>query len=469
MKMKKILALVLALAMVFALVACGGGGNTPAPAESNSPAQESTAPASNSPAPSSSTAPVNPSAEVEVDTAKPYPHANADGTPDLDKIAHFDYEYDYTQNPQYRVAYVASSSYFLYQAAADAIEAWCPSFNLIWDGFYFNNDGDANSYMTVLQQVLDSGVELLILDPDNTIFPSVKQLIDQYPGVKWMPMMSQARDGSEEAGAPIGGWMVHPFVGFNGADVGRALVDKCWSWLQENYPDADPAKIGMISFDFSTSPALHERTVAAEEHWKEVAGAAADHFWICDTVSAGLNYEGAKSIFPGEVSKHSEIEYWLICGIIDDWGLAAADTLDEIGLTDTSVCVTFGGTGYIQQWDSGIHTAARFALFTAQTLYDEPILGAVYAFKNGWCTEEEIWPNWRNPADCGKNGEYSSLLLPTEWLSEDDYIPYLKWTDMYASVSTYAYLKGYDDVNVTIDDFSSFVKEYPDYYTGTGM
>ncbi|MBR2831370.1 MAG: hypothetical protein IKE57_00410 [Oscillospiraceae bacterium] len=467
--MKKILALILALVMVLALVACGGGGNTPAPAESNSPAQESTAPASNSPAPSSSTAPVNPSAEVEVDTAKPYPHANADGTPDLDKIAHFDYEYDYTQNPQYRVAYVASSSYFLYQAAADAIEAWCPSFNLIWDGFYFNNDGDANTYITVLQQVLDSGVEMLIVDPDATIYPSVKQLIEQYPGVKWMPMMSQARDGSEEAGAPIGGWMVHPFVGFNGADVGRALVDKCWSWLQENYPDADPAKIGMISFDFSTSPALHERTVAAEEHWKEVAGAAADHFWICDTVSAGLNYEGAKSIFPGEVSKHSEIEYWLICGIIDDWGLAAADTLDEIGLTDTSVCVTFGGTGYIQQWDSGIHTAARFALFTAQTLYDEPILGAVYAFKNGWCTEEEIWPNWRNPADCGKNGEYSSLLLPTEWLTEDDYVHYLKWTDMYASVSTYSNLKGYADVPVEIDDYSSFVSEYPDYYTGTGM
>ena len=63
-------------------------------------------------------------------------------------------------------------------------------------------------------------------------------------------------------------------------------------------------------------------------------------------------------------------------------------------------------------------------------------------------------------------GEYSKVMLPTEWLTEDDYIHYLKWTDLYASVDTYAYLKGYDDVPVAIDDFSSFVKDYPDYYTG---
>ena len=46
---------------------------------------------------------------------------------------------------------------------------------------------------------------------------------------------------------------------------------------------------------------------------------------------------------------------------------------------------------------------------------------------------------------------------------------YLKWTDLYASVDTYSYLKGYNDVAVNIDDFSPFVSTYPDYYTGTGM
>ena len=460
--MKKIIALLLALVMVFALVACGGGSSDTKPADDSGKKDEAK-PADDSG--KSDTTPVNPNADVEVDTSKPYPHANEDGTPNLDKIAHFDYEYDYSQNPKFKTTYVASSSYFLYQAAADAIEAWCPSFNLEWMGFKFNQDGDANSYMTVLQQVLDDGAQILIVDPDATIYPTVVKMIEQYPDAEYMPMMSPATDGDESAPTP-NGYMVHPFVGFNSTEVGHVLIDRIWQWLQDNYPDADPKEVGCITFDFSTSPQLHVRTVGAEERWKQIAGESVDNFWIADCVSAGISYEGAKSVFPGEVAKHTEIKYWLICGILDDWALAAADTLEEAGLTDTSVCVTFGGTGFIQQWDEGISNAARYALFTAQTLYDEPILGACYAFKMGWCTPETIWPGWVDPADSGKNGEYSKVMLPTEWLTEDDYIHYLKWTDMYASVTTYSYLKGYDDVPVAIDDFSSFVKEYPDYYTG---
>ena len=159
--MKKILALVLALVMVFALVACGGGSGSKSDANTKTDTENKTDTETNT---NTDTEPVNPNADVEVDSAKAYPHANEDGTPNLDKIAHFDYEYDYSQNPNYKVAYVASSSYFLYQAAADAIKAWCPSFNLTWDDFYFNNDGDSNTYMTILQQVLDSlRMELILL------------------------------------------------------------------------------------------------------------------------------------------------------------------------------------------------------------------------------------------------------------------------------------------------------------------
>ena len=178
--MKKIIALLLALVMVFALVACGGGSSDTKPADDSGKKDEAK-PADDSG--KSDTTPVNPNAEVEVDSSKPYPHANEDGTPNLDKIAHFDYEYDYSQNPKFKTTYVASSAYFLYQAAADAIEAWCPSFNLEWMGFKFNQDGDANSYMTILQQVLDDGAQILIVDPDATIYPTVVKMIEQYPDV----------------------------------------------------------------------------------------------------------------------------------------------------------------------------------------------------------------------------------------------------------------------------------------------
>ena len=467
--MKRLIALLLALALVFALAACGGGSSEDKTEQNESvePAKEESASTETPSADTTETEQTTESEETAETASKPYPHCNEDGTPNLDKIANFDIDYDYTQNEKFKIAYVASSSYFLYQGAADAIESWAPLFNLEWLGFFFNNDGDSNSYMTILQQVLDSGVDLLILDPDNTIFPTVTQLLSQYPDVKWMPMMSASRDGATGDGVPMGGYKTHPYVGFNDQETGYALTEMLYSWLKENYPDADPAEVGCIAFDYSISPALHARAVACEKKWKEIAGESADNFWLVDCASTGINYEGAKSVFPGEIANHSEIKYWLIDGILDDWALAAADTLDEAGLTDTSCCVTFGGTGFIQQWDAGINNAARLALATAQTLYDEPIIGAVYAFKMGWCTEEEIWPSWVNPEDCGDGThQYSSLLLPVLWLSPDDYIPFLKWSDIYGNTSIYSYLKGYDEVEVAYDAYSPFVSTYPDYYTG---
>ena len=459
--MKKIIALLLALVMVFALVACGGG--------STNNTDNNGGDSSNTGSNTQTTEPNDAQQEAlnaeKVD--KPYPHANEDGTINLDKIAHYDIEYDYTQNEKLKFVYAAASTFFLYEASAVACESWCPLFNLEWGGFVANSDGDANTWMTLFQQELDSGTQMFILDPDNTIFPAVTAKLEQYPDVAWMPMMSASRDGAEGAGVPDGGNMTHPYVGFDSNEVGKVLVDKLWSWLGETYPDADPAEVGCIAFDFSTSPALHVRAVAAAAEWKAIAGASADNFWNVDLSAAGMTYDGAKQVFPGEIAKHTEIKYWLIAGIIDDWALAAADTLEEAGLTNTSCCVTFGGTGFISQWDAGQETAARFALFTAQTLYVEPIMGAVYAFKMGWTTPEDIWPSWVNPEDCGGEGHhYASLLLPTVWLNADEYIPYLKWTDIYGNTNIYSYLNGYDDVEVAQDEYSSFTTDYPDYYTG---
>jgi hypothetical protein len=52
------------------------------------------------------------------------------------------------------------------------------------------------------------------------------------------------------------------------------------------------------------------------------------------------------------------------------------------------------------------------------------------------------------------------------WLSPDDYIPFLKWSDIYGNTNIYSYLKGYDEVEVAYDAYSPFVSTYPDYYTG---
>jgi uncharacterized lipoprotein YehR (DUF1307 family) len=95
--MKKLLALVLALVVVFSLTACAKQNNQP----SDNPTDSSQ--------PSNSAEPSN------VESGKKYPNANEDGSINLDRIAHYDSTYDYTQNPKFKIAYVATDNSALYQ------------------------------------------------------------------------------------------------------------------------------------------------------------------------------------------------------------------------------------------------------------------------------------------------------------------------------------------------------------------
>jgi len=147
--------------------------------------------------------------------------------------------------------------------------------------------------------------------------------------------------------------------------------------------------------------------------------------------------------------------------MFDDMAQAAASIFDQQGLTETSCVADFGGSALQMQWDAGQQDAYRYAIFTAQNLYAEPIIGAVYAFLNGWATPDNIWPSWVKWDDHGTDGHtYSQLRLPTEPLVYETYKHYLEWTDMYAHADAYPYSQD----GISLDDFSPFVSEVPADY-----
>lgn len=219
--MKKALAIFLAIVLAFALFACNKSTETP----------DTTA-----------------SSGAEV-----YPNANADGSINLDTIAHYDENYDYTQNEKIKCTYIAQDGGPLYQQSAAAYEHWAPLFNMEWAGFISSN-GDADLYMTSLQNQLDQGVKAFILDPDNTIFPSVVDLMKDYPDTAWMSQMSAPRDGTSGDGIPNGGNMIHPYVGFDNYDAGIQVTTKLLQWKEENLPDVAWSDIAFLAMQFSTSP-----------------------------------------------------------------------------------------------------------------------------------------------------------------------------------------------------------------------
>ena len=453
--MKKTLALVLALLMVLGLCACAGDtGSTSTPAPANQPAASGGSSSGDSGSSSGGS-----EAPAPAKTGKAYPNCNEDGSINLDTIAHYDAEYDYTQNEKFKVAYLVQQSGPLYQQSADAYEHWAPLFNMEWAGFISAN-GDTDMFLTNLQTAIDQGVRGFILDPDSTIFPSVLAKLQQYPDVFWMSQMSPPRDGADGEGVPVGGNLINNYVGFDNVEAGRQVTRRLVQWKNETYPDVPWSEVGFLMMDYTVSPPLDERRIGSLEVFLE-AGGLEENFFVADTVSTGMTMQGGKDAAGPIVSSNSKIKYWLCNGLFDDMAQAAASIFDQQGLTDTSCVCVFGGSALQMQWDAGQQDAFRYAVFTAQNLYAEPIIGAVYAFLNGWATPDNIWPKWVKWDDHGTDGHtYSQLRLPTEPLEYETYKHYLEWTDMYAHADAYPYSQD----GISLNDYSPFVSEVPADY-----
>lgn len=447
--MKKILALLIALVMSFSLFACGDKEKS-----DNLPSSENKDNVVNS---ADGEEPDN-SGDTADDTEKAlYPNANDDGTLNLDSVANFDPDYDYKQNPELTIAYIANSASALYQYSADAYELWCPRFNCKWVGFT-SSEGDNDMYMTTLQTYLDQGVQGFILDPDSTIFTTVVELMDDYPEAQWMSQMAPARDGVTGDNVPVGGNLMHPYVGFDNYEAGVIMTEGLIQWKKDNLPDVAWEDIGFLTMGYSISPVLQERVNAARDVWVKETGSDVNYF-VADCTSSGINIQGGIDAAGPIVTVNSEYDYWLVMGLLDDLAQGAAVVLDQAGLTDNSCVTTFGGTNFVVQWDAGQFDACRIAVTTGHELYAEPLLGAIYAYLNGWATPDTIWPSWIKSSDYGADGHtYASRLLPTIWLAEDDYQKFYKWLNLYVGEEIYDY-----DVEVTIDDYTSFV-EVPDSY-----
>lgn len=454
--MKKVLALLLALALVFALAACG---SEPA-ADAGTKAEEAPKADSGAKAPEAGSKTAE-GADVggTVGSTKPYPHCNEDGSINLDTIAHFDHEYDYTQNPRFKAVYLSTESTPLYTEFADCMTHWCEMFNLEYLGFYSTN-GDADMFMTTLQNYLDQGVELFILDPDAESYPIVAKFMADYPNVSWCGRMSAPRDCEVGEGIAEGGNMLGWYVGFDHYIAGQQCTDYLLQWKEDNLADISWDDIGLLTFDFSASSQLHIRVKGTYDTF-EAAGANMDNFFVADCVSSGLTMQGGIDVGSPVIATHGEFKYWLVQGSIDDWAQAAASILDQQGLTDTSCVVAFGGANLMKQWDAGQYDSFRAALYTANALYCEPVLGGVYAMQMGWAEPETLWPSYINWNDCGGEGHtFAQLPLPTVWLEPDSYQHYLAWCDLYADSNIY----GYTWDGLTMDDFSPFVDEIPASY-----
>jgi ABC-type sugar transport system substrate-binding protein len=279
-----------------------------------------------------------------------------------------------------------------------------------------------------------------------------------HPEVQWMATMSPVRDtSSNEDPQPL----KRPFVGHEHYRIGTYMMDKCLEYGAENWPDVDMKDVGVIVADYSIVAALHDRQRGAYDTWVAKYPEYEDHFFTLDCASGGMDADTARNLVQPAMSTNSQFTHWMIVAVHEDYAIGASAAVDSLDLTDESIIVDMGGSGLVKIFDAGVEDAWRFADYTAQTIYLEPIMGAMYAFMAGYATPNNIWPQWINANDHGADGDtYAGYLLPLFWLDKDNYKEYLAWSDVYAYADSYPQ---YPRDGITRDLYSTVVP-VPDYY-----
>jgi len=436
--MKKLLAILLALLMALTLFACGGKddpGKTPSPAPSGG----------------------NGGSENEWPAVAGF----------------FDPEYDYTQHKKYKVSYMVTSTNFLYDEFDKAFADWAKRMNINYTGMWAPAGGSADEYLSAIATFADQGYDGLLLDGDSNLYARAVEVCNDV-GITWISCMSQARDYASPymmGDAYIPGQLFGPNVGFNNTQFGIDMIDKLEEWRLENYPDVPIEKVGVISITYSVAVQLFERATGAEMRWAELhpeLGAYdpdptknPTNFYIADTISGSMDQVTAQNLVTQIMSNPKGVEVWLISAAFDDFAMGAANAAENLGLTDKTCAVCIGGSNLALQWDSGVENAWRYAQFTAQSIYAEPIICGLWALMSGQATPDTLWPEWVVSYDKGdvfklsedkdpvfgvpyvevdedgkaiviEEHNYASLLLPTQWLDKETYQTYLEWTDLFA-------------------------------------
>ena len=421
--MKKILAILLAVLLTATLFSCGAQNSGSSAPVSTAP--EPSAPASN---------------------AAPDSNAPADSAAFPKEAGYFDPDFDYTKFDKFKVAFLSMTAGELWDAFDVAYANWAEKVNIDYTNLWAPTQYSADEFLSGMQTFVDQGYDGLILEAGTQNYERVAEILGE-ANVQWVSGLGVARTSAGNFE------LLHPQVGFDNYSIGMQTMDLLAQWKDETYPDVPYEKVGMLSLDYSYSPDIHARSIGMEQQWAKLHpefGAydpAPDknpkNFFIGDIASAQFpDQTAAQNLATQFLSNPGEIEVWLIGTPADLYSVGAANAADNLGLTETVVTACQGGVALPTRWDSGIDDSWRFAIFSSQQIYAEPIVCQLWAYMSGQATPDTIFPDWVNVNDKGdvkdesgkviEEHSYAIMMLPVQVMTKDNYKEYLEWTDLYA-------------------------------------
>jgi hypothetical protein len=199
---------------------------------------------------------------------------------------------------------------------------------------------------------------------------------------------------------------------------------------------------------------LHERSEGSEAVFL-ANGYPAENFFVADGANTDdlISIETGTALAGGVFAANPQIEYWLVCSIVDEYSAGAAIAAEQAGIDANCVVTNFGGSALISQWDTGVESCWKSSIFCTQTQYTEPMFFALYAFVNGDATPETIWPDW---IDTSGGDRYAYRLAPTFIIEKDNYKEYVEWVDAYSGINTFPYDTEYHGTQFSVNPTPGF-------------
>jgi ABC-type sugar transport system substrate-binding protein len=412
--MKKLMAIVLAALMVFSLFACGGSGSSttvssasasPSSAPSTAPAASSTSAGS----PSSSAAATSPSA------------------PASSKIGFYDSGIDYTKNKKYNVVYMVSAANNINQDLSDAFNTWASRANCSYT--YYSSNNEADAYINTMQTYTDQKqIDGFILDPDPTIFSRIQEVCKEL-NISWISGMTPITDDKGNFAGPCSG----NDQALDGALMANSLIN----YAKKTWSGEDPKTVGFLVMTFSAQAVFTMRASSIKECWDKGFPNQNDNYFVCDSITSGNpDASTAYNLISATIVAHPEIKHWLIATMFDDFAVGACRAVEGQNLDAASCVNTIGGSTLVKQWDTGYDGSWKFAIYTAQPLFSEPIFFGLYALMNKDATMETLWSEWISPGQ-----KYAHMPVVSQVMTKENYKDYLECVDQYTGMdlSNYTY------------------------------
>ena len=439
---RKTIAVLLALVMALVVISCGGA-QTPSPGVPTISEYEN-------PQPSDLPALQEFSDMSEFQISPKYPAApeppglpekRIPGTLPDSKMGMYDPEADYNARPRFKITYVVQNNASgMYTTFGNAFSHWAALMNIEYQGL-LDFGGDNEMLLAELPKLAREN-DGLIIDPDATSFSRVKEIMDS-AGTPWMPFISAPRDYSAD-GAPL----IHPWVGFDYYDIGAQFPAKLLEYKDKLWPDVPLAEFGFMTIDNLVVPPLH---ALAEGAYAALVNLnpyfAANRYFVADASYGPGDFSNEWHSTMKILERNPDIKYWLVFAGLNDIAEGVASAFDEMSLSDNACIASvdvfqhhwaYETRNPMNLWDNGVDNAWGLALHIPNTIWAEPVVGALYAYMSGQAEPETIWPEWVNVDDCGSEGKsYATRLAPSYWVDRDNYREVLKWTDIYAGTDFY--------------------------------